>query len=680
MQRVPNRLINEASPYLLQHANNPVDWYPWGQEAFDTAKEQNKPVFLSIGYSACHWCHVMEKQSFEDEEIAELMNSTFINIKVDREERPDIDSIYMRVTQLISGSGGWPMTVVMTPDAIPFYAGTYFPKESMGGRMGMRELCMRVKGLWQEKNSELVDSAADILNHLRQTDNYVAGSLPTLGFSRKCAENLSQSFDSVNGGFGTKPKFPIASNLLFLLRYWKRDGSDTSLDMVVQTLKAMRRGGMYDHVGGGFHRYSTDERWLVPHFEKMLYDQAALLFAYIEGYEATGNAEFAQTAGEIADYVIGKMQLPDGGFYSAEDADSEGEEGKFYLWTKQEIIDALGQDAEPFVKYFNIKESGNFIEPNNPLHNNNILHISNGESISANMVPMLKKLSTLREQRVHPMLDDKILTDWNGFMIAALAKASVVLQRNDLLEAARKAADFIIDKLLDKSAWILKHCIRQGRISETAGMLDDYAYFIWGLIELYEACFIPKYLEIALSLAEHTIVHFYDEITGGFYLTADYSEKLIFRSKEIFDGAIPSGNSVALYVLSILSKIKPENNFDEVINNTFKTFSRNIASNPSGFSFLLCALERYLGESMEIVIASGEDNLDTQKLLQAARTGFVPNRMILLKDYKNDNLIKIAPYTASCIAIDGKARAYICRNFSCSEPVQEAEGLIKLIN
>ncbi|MGP8284681.1 MAG: thioredoxin domain-containing protein, partial [Desulfomonilaceae bacterium] len=535
----PNRLIDEKSPYLLQHAYNPVDWHAWGVEAFERAKQEDKPIFLSIGYSTCHWCHVMEKESFEDDEVAELMNKVFVSIKVDREERPDIDHTYMTVCQMMTGGGGWPLNIVMTADRKPFFAGTYFPKNSRHGRIGLIELSERIEHLWLNDRAQIDDATEKIVTALNvPAPRGVSGALD-LEVLRTAFQQLSQRFDPKYGGFGEAPKFPTPHNILFLLRYWKRSGDERSLQMVTKTLDQMRLGGIFDHVGFGFHRYSTDAQWLTPHFEKMLYDQAMLALAYTEAYQATRKISYKKTAEEIFDYVLRDLTSPEGAFYSAEDADSEGEEGKFYLWTLDEIREALPDtEANLVERAFNVFSMGNFKEETTQsLTGRNILHLKrpleqlNGQlgfseiQIQETWESARKRLFEIREKRVHPHKDDKILTDWNGLMIAALSKASRVFGDKAYAVAAGRAVNFIITSMRDTNGRLL----RRYRLGE-AGLsahVDDYSFLVWGLLELYETTFEPQYLKIAVDLNKDFVQRFWDKEQGGFFFTANDSEKLL---------------------------------------------------------------------------------------------------------------------------------------------------------
>ncbi|MHA2429129.1 MAG: thioredoxin domain-containing protein [Candidatus Hermodarchaeia archaeon] len=565
-----NRLAKEKSPYLLQHADNPVDWYPWGKEAFSEAKKEDKPIFLSIGYSTCHWCHVMAHESFENERIAKLMNEVFVNIKVDREERPDIDSLYMSVAQMLTGSGGWPLTIIMAPDKQPFFAATYIPAETRFGRMGMDELIPEIQRLWKEDRNRLNAITKNIRTNLETSAQGSKGAELGEGVLEMAFDALKQRFDEEYGGFGFRPKFPSPHNLMFLLRYWKRTKNKEALRMVEETLHAMRKGGIFDHVGLGFHRYSTDPKWLLPHFEKMLYDQAMLTMAYAEAYQTTKKDEYAQTVREIITYVLRDMTSPEGGFYSAEDADSEGEEGKFYVWTEEEIRKVLPkQEANVFLKVYNFEPEGNFLEEaTGKRMGTNILHLKKPLATEAKAQKMTEegllkllegireKLFEVREQRIHPHKDDKILADWNGLMIAALAKAARVLDEPSYAEAAKKAVNFVFTQMLDAKGRLL-HRYRD-KEAKILAFLDDYAFMIWGLLELYETTLEPEYLQKAVELNAELLTHFWDDVGGGFYFTSDDAEDLLVRKKDAYDGAIPSGNSVAMLNLLRLARITAE--------------------------------------------------------------------------------------------------------------------------
>jgi uncharacterized protein YyaL (SSP411 family) len=681
-----NRLAKEKSPYLLQHKYNPVDWYPWSDEAFQKAKQEDKPVFLSIGYSTCHWCHVMEYESFEDEEIARLMNDAFVSIKVDREERPDIDGIYMTVCQMLTGGGGWPLTIIMAPDKKPFFAGTYFPKDGRFGRIGMKELIPRIKELWQNKRNDILNSADHISSALQSAAALPAGNFLGEEIFKIAFKELESRFDNEHGGFGSSPKFPTPHNLIFLLRYWKRYGEKKALDMVEKTLLKMRRGGIYDHIGFGFSRYSTDPQWLVPHFEKMLYDQALLCMAYTETYLATKNPFYKKTVEEILEYVKRDMTFPEGGFYSAEDADSEGEEGKFYLWTENEIRNILsGAEADLFVKVFNVKKEGNWIDSvHGTKTDTNILHLKNDISALAEENSLSEKelidkiefsrekLFAAREKRIHPHKDDKILTDWNGLMISAFAKAAQAFNNKEYSETAKKAADFIIGNMITKDGKLM-HRYRESEAGITANA-DDYAFFIQALLDLYETISEIKYLKLAVNLNEVFINHFWDKDAGGFFFTPDYGEKLIVRQKEIYDGAIPSGNSVAMLNLLKIGRITANTEFDKMADSINKAFSNQVSKHPSAFTQFLVSLDFAIGPSREIIFA-GKFNPEDQ-MLKSINEIYFPNRVLLFKD--SDEALSITPYLQSYQALEEKTIVYVCENYTCKLPAYNPDDLKNL--
>ncbi|MGQ0793652.1 MAG: thioredoxin domain-containing protein [Deltaproteobacteria bacterium] len=695
--KIQNRLIQEKSPYLLQHAENPVDWYPWGEEAFEKARREDKPILLSIGYSTCHWCHVMERESFEDGEVARLMNETFVSIKVDREERPDIDNIYMTVCQMLSKGGGcgWPLNIIMTPDKKPFFAGTYFPKESRHGRVGMTELLPRIREIWTTRRAEVADSAEQITQALGEMSRAQGGSKeetpPSLTIGT-AFEELRRSFDSKNGGFSRAPKFPTPHNLLFLLRYWKRSKDDKALGMVEQTLQKMRQGGIYDHIGFGFHRYSTDEKWLVPHFEKMLYDQAMLAIAYTEAYQATGKGEYEATAREIFAYVERDMTSPEGGFYSAEDADSEGEEGRFYVWSEGELRTILGaQEAAFIAKVFNADKDGNFRdEASGKEAGHNILHLTKPlpdiakglniapEEIEYRVETARAELFAAREKRIHPHKDDKILTDWNGMMIAALAKGASAFDEPKYAETAKRAADFLLTEMRGSGGGLL-HRFRGGESGIKAN-LDDYAYLVWGLIELYEATFEVKYLEAALALNDYSLKRFWDDAGGGFYFTPDDGEKLIARSKEIYDGAHPSGNSTSALNLLRLGRMSANSDLEKKSDAVGRAFSKTVNQFPAAYTMLMSALDFASGGSVEVVIAADAEAHGTRQMLKALRREFIPNKVVLLTDGRdNSEIAKIAEFAKHQVILKGRATAYVCLNYQCNLPTNDPEQMLKLL-
>jgi len=679
-----NHLSSEKSPYLILHAENPVDWFPWGEEAFNKAKEEKKPIFLSIGYSTCHWCHVMAHESFEDEEVAELMNEIFVSIKVDREERPDIDKIYMTVCQMMTSSGGWPLTIIMTPDKKPFFAGTYFPKETRFGRIGLIDLIKRIKDLWTNQRTEIINSADQITFSLQNIDQESPGEIFSESTLKKAYKQLLIQFDSVNGGFGDRPKFPTPHNLIFLLRYWKRTGNEKALEMIETTLQAMRKGGIYDHVGFGFHRYSTDSNWLVPHFEKMLYDQALIAIVYIEAYQATKKDFYRKTAQEILSYVLRGMTSPEGGFYSAEDADSEGEEGKFYVWSKEEIKQILQKDGlDLAIKIFNIDEAGNYLEEasgkktgKNILHLKKLPDIESLEEIEKIRLILFKK----REKRIHPHKDDKILTDWNGLIIAALAKAAVIFQEKKYLDIAKNAVNFILSKLRDSNKKIL-HRYKDSS-AEIQGYLTDYAFFIWGLIELYEATFDIFYLETALELHQIQIEDFWDENIGGFYFTAKDGEKLLTRQKEIYDGAIPSGNSIAMLNLLRLSNITRNYELEEKADILSRVFSSKIEASPLAYTQFLVAIDFAIGPTYSLVIAGDSDAKDTNELIRIIQKEYIPNKVIIHRNTEGESsrMDGLSNFIQFFIKLDDKATGYVCINKTCKPATSDPEEIIGLLN
>lgn len=689
-----NRLINEKSPYLLQHSYNPVDWYPWGDEAFSKAKNEDKPVFLSIGYSTCHWCHVMERESFENAEVARLMNDTFVSIKVDREERPDIDHIYMTVCQMMTGGGGWPLNVIMTPDKKPFFAGTYFPKESRYGRIGMIDLTQRISQLWSTNRGEVLEASSKVITALKQMPDDMPGVPLGLTDLKQAAEQLSQRFDRERGGFSQAPKFPTPHNMLFLLRYARRTADNNVLSMVEKTLQNMRLGGIYDHIGFGFHRYSTDNEWLVPHFEKMLYDQAMISLAYTEVFQLTGNPEYKKTVQEIFEYVLRDMTSPEGGFYSAEDADSEGVEGKFYVWSVDELLKILpAGEAKIACKIFGVKQEGNFREESTGhLTGDNIIRLDRTQGQNAYEVGMSpevlektiesirKKMFLEREKRVHPYKDDKILTDWNGLMIAALAKASQAFGESRYAESASRCASFIISRMRDKDGRLM-HRYRDGEAG-LAAHVDDYAFFIWGLLELYEATSNIDYLKVAIELNQDFMNRFWDEGVGGFYFTASDSEETLLRKKELYDGATPSGNSVAALNLFRLARMTGDLNLEEKAGMLLQAFSGMVSKFPSGYTQLLMAVDFSIGPSYEIVLVGDMDSVEFSDFRFQIQRPFIPNKVIIFKpaeESSGSEIQKLAPFVEHHTCLDGKTTAYVCKNFQCELPSTEMEKTLELL-
>ena len=685
--KTANRLAAEKSPYLRQHAHNPVAWYPWGDEAFREAHRTDRPVFLSIGYSTCHWCHVMERESFADEEVARRMNETFVSIKVDREERPDVDAHYMAVCQLLTGSGGWPLTVLLTPDKRPFFAGTYFPKESRFGRVGLLELVDRVAEAWESRRPELLGSADRTMAALgRLSEEPGGGKISPVLLERAVAE-LGGAFDEEFGGFGAAPKFPTPHYLTFLLRQAKRKGDQRALGMVERTLQAMRRGGLFDQLGFGFHRYSTDRRWLVPHFEKMLYDQALLCLAYTEAFQFTGREGYRETAEKILTYVLRDLRSPEGTFYSAEDADSEGKEGRFYLWEAREVEAALQPSEAAAAKIiFNIRPEGNFVDPETRPSGKNILHLGPPEFATSRLGMSEEELGELtarlggrllarREHRARPFKDTKVLTDWNGLMIAALATAARAFGRPEYAAAADQAAEFIRQKMTVGGR--LFHRSAGGEAAIPA-FLDDHAFLIWGLVELYAATFEPGYLSRAVSLTEEAIRWFWDDRSGGFFFTSSgLPDELPMKRKEFYDGALPSGNSVMLSNLLRLGRALGRPDFEALAGRLVDLFAGRVSQNPVAYTQFLCGLDLALGPSRELVIAGRTGAPDTLAMLDSLRRLYLPETVILFRPSGEGKpeVVKLAPFAAEMKTVRGKAAAYVCTNQRCARPITDMEEL-----
>ncbi len=687
-----NRLIQEKSPYLLQHAHNPVEWFPWREQAFEKARQENKPIFLSIGYSTCHWCHVMEKESFEDAEVAALMNDVFVAVKVDREERPDLDHIYMAVCQMMTGSGGWPLTIIMTPEKQPFFAATYIPKGSRFGRSGMMDLIPRIDEVWKTRHGDVLESAAKMTEALQRTEKEDHGERLNRNVLDGAFQELAKRFDRTYGGFSGAPKFPTPHNLSFLLRYWKRSGNEEALHMVKKTLLEMRWGGIFDQVGFGFHRYSTDREWLVPHFEKMLYDQAMLALAYLETHQATGEELYANTAREIFAYVLRDMRSSEGAFYSAEDADSEGVEGKFYLWTEEEIRRTLSEeDADLVIRAFHVKKNGNFREEGtgktagaNILYSEkSFLEIASElgiREIENRLDRARQNLFEVRKKRIHPHKDDKILTDWNGLMIAALAKGAQVLEEEHYARAAADAACVILSKMRNAEGRLL-HRYREGDADITASV-DDYAFFIWGLTELYAAAFDAENLKTAMDLSDDMIEHYWDHDRGGFYFTPNDGEKLIVRNKEVYDGAIPSGNAVAMANFLRLARLSGRADYEEIAERIAKAFSGQVKGFPSGYTQFLCSFDFALGPSYEIVVAGPSGSAETNRMLRAIRSRFIPNQVIIFRPSDGDSseIDSVAEFIRDHKPLNGKPAAYVCLDHSCKTPTTDLKEMLALLD
>ena len=687
-----NHLKNSQSPYLLQHATNPVNWYPWCDEAFDLAKKENKPIFLSIGYSTCHWCHVMEKESFEDLIVAKEMNKTFINIKVDREEMPEVDHLYMSVCQAMTGHGGWPLTIVMTPNKEPFFSGTYFSKNARRGNPGMLQLIPSLENAWIHKQSEIQNSISKIENYLIKINSSTSGKNWGEDLIHAAASQFQNRFDHENGGFGNAPKFPSSHNLIFLIKYSSIYNNSEILSMVEKTLLQMRLGGIFDHIGLGFHRYSTDKKWFLPHFEKMLYDQAMNSMAYIEAYHITKNKEYAEIAEEIFSYVLRDMKNDRGGFFSAEDADSEGEEGTFYLWTEQELLEILGEkDGSIISKIYGFSKIGNFLDEASGRRNGgNIPYLSKSKSLLAKEIKVnldelnriinssRKKLFERRKKRIHPIKDDKILTDWNGLMIASLAQGGMILNNEKYIKEAIDAANFI-HIYLQKSDGRLVKRFRQGH-SGLDPHINDYSFMIWGLINLYEATFRTIYLSRALKLAEVMVEDFYD-VNGGFFIGSKNAEKLIIRAKDYYDGAIPSGNSAAIHSLLKLGKITGNIDWINIAHKTLKAFSDQAANNPTGFTNMLTGSLLDLKCCKEFIIVIDKNKHDCKKILKKIKKEYYPYLIIIVKDINDKALVEdIAPWIDSYMVINNKPTYFVCTNFTCKQPTNDMKKALTFLN
>ena len=667
-----NRLINEESPYLIQHAYNPINWYPWGEEAFEDAKKEDKPIFLSIGYSTCHWCHVMAHESFEDENVAAILNKFFISIKLDREERPDVDSVYMTVCQALTGSGGWPLTIIMTPNQKPFFAGTYFPKTSRYGMPGLIEILESVATQWKNSKEKLINSSDNILKELGKF--FVSESNDTK-LSEKNLKNgynqLLKSFDIKYGGFSPAPKFPTPHKLMFLLRYYKMYDETNALEMVETTLGSMYRGGLFDHIGYGFSRYSTDDKYLVPHFEKMLYDNALLVISYLEAYEITKNPLYKDISIKSLEYVFRELTSNEGGFYCAQDADSEGEEGKYYVFTPDEIKIILGEeDGNYFNEYYDITDEGNFEGKSIP----NLIKNSNYNKKDEKIDVLAQNILDYRNERYSLHKDDKILTSWNGLMIAALSKAYKVLEDEKYLEYAKKAIDFIYNNLVDSKGRLFARY--REKEAKYKAILDDYAFLTYGLIELYESSYEILYLKKAIDLTEAMIDLFFDEKNAGFFLYGKDSEKLIARPKELFDGAIPSGNSVAAYNLIRLARITGKSLFEEISKDVLDYIAGSIISEEINHSFFLIASSFALNKTKELICVI-KDESEKEKIKDTLSDMQAFNLTVIIKNEENSSeLEELIPYTKDYTLKDNKATYYLCEGNSCFPPTNNLNEIL----
>ncbi len=676
---MPNRLINETSPYLLQHANNPVDWYPWGEEALGRARDEDKPILLSIGYSACHWCHVMERESFENEDIAEIMNRNFVNIKVDREERPDLDAVYMEAVQMLTGSGGWPMTVFLTPDGKPFYGGTYFPPVDRHNMPGFPRLLETVSNAYRSSNPEIQRVTAQLTEQMGRSGQMPRGS-GALDDSilHQAYNTLATNFDYQNGGVGSAPKFPQAMTLEVMLRHYAHGHNDRALSMLELTLEKMARGGIYDQVGGGFHRYSTDSFWLVPHFEKMLYDNALLARLYLHGWLATGRALYRRITEETLDYVLREMTGEHGGYFSATDADSEGEEGKFFVWAPEEIEAALGsEDATLFSEFFGVSQRGNF-------EGKNILNITvkaadfaqrQGISLES-LVEVIRRgketLRLAREEREHPLLDDKALASWNGLMLRAFAEAGAALERQDYLDAATRNATFLLETMRPQGR--LMRSYREGQ-AKLPGFLEDYSFVADGLLSLYEATFERRWLDAAVELADEMISLFWDDQASGFYDTGRDHEELVVRPRDVFDNAQPCGGSVASDLLLRLSVVTGNDDYAAKALASLRTLAELMGRAPAGTGRWLAALDFYLSMPKEVAVVGPLDNPDTRNLLREVHGRYLANRVMVGAEGESAAVSSGLPLLSGRGMVDGKPTAYVCENYACQLPVTNAEAL-----
>jgi uncharacterized protein len=673
---VPNRLAGETSPYLLQHAHNPVDWYPWGPEALARAKHEDKPILLSIGYSACHWCHVMERESFEDPRTAALMNASFVSIKVDREERPDLDGIYMQAVVALTQQGGWPMTVFLAPDGTPFYGGTYYPPEDRQGHPSFTRVLTAIADAWQNRRDEILQQGNQLRQHLVQQTLQAAGESRGLdaGVLDAAGRALATQHDPEYGGFGGAPKFPQPMALEFLLRYWQRSGDEAARDVAVDTLDHMARGGIYDHLGGGFSRYSTDAEWLVPHFEKMLYDNAQLARAYLMGYQATGNAFFKTIAEQVLEYVLRDMTDPGGGFYSTEDADSEGEEGKFYVWTPAELTALLGEhDARLFGEFYDVKEPGNFERRASILHMDyTSLELATRLGVAeAELLAALERGRTVlfeaRSHRVRPARDEKVLAAWNGMLLRALAEAGAVLERDDFLAAAVRNAEFLLGSMRAPDGAMLRTW-KPGHTARLNGYLEDQANVADGLIALYEATFETRFLDSAVGLADIMLARFADLEHGGFFDTSTEHETLIARPKDVFDNATPSGNAVAADVLLRLAVLTGNSEYRRAAEGVLELLGEPMGRYPLGFARALCALDFATSQPKEVVVVGSPGAADTRALLRVVFEPFVPNKVVAGGSAQ-------IPLLEARGQRDGKATAYVCENYVCQAPTTDPQEL-----
>jgi uncharacterized protein YyaL (SSP411 family) len=674
-----NRLINETSPYLLQHAHNPVDWFAWGEEAFATARRDQKPVLLSIGYSACHWCHVMEHESFENEAIAKLMNEHFVNIKVDREERPDLDQIYMNAVQMMTQHGGWPMTVFLTPDAVPFYAGTYFPPEDRYNMPGFPRVLISVADAFRERPDDVSQTAESVLGELKRATALVeSNEVLTVELLDAAYRGIIKNYDATNGGFGGAPKFPPAMTLEFLLHTFYHTANPRALEIVQHSCRKMAEGGIYDQLGGGFHRYSTDARWLVPHFEKMLYDNALLSRLYLHYYQLTREDWARRIAEGILDYVVREMTDAQGGFYSTQDADSEGVEGKFFVWSLAEIEALLGKrDAALFPSYYNVTAEGNFEEANILNIKQPLAELAASENLTVEELETAldkarQTLFAAREQRIKPARDEKVLTAWNGLMLASFAEAGAILERPDYSAIAKNNARFVLSKL--RSGRLLLRSYKDGEAKLNA-YLEDYSFYIDGLLTLFETTGELEWFTEARDLCDVMIEEFWDDEEGGFFFTGDSHEQLIVRAKDFFDNATPSGNSVAADVLLRLAALTDHQDYQRRATSILRLTANGMLRYPSGFGRLLCALDFYLDKPKEIVLIGDSDAPQTISLAREIWSRYLPNKVVAQAAPEDERASKLIPLLQGRSEVDNEPTAYVCEHFTCQTPVTTPAGL-----
>ncbi|QLH03238.1 thioredoxin [Nitrosopumilus cobalaminigenes] len=670
---VENNLINESSPYLLQHANNPVNWYGWNDESLKKARDENKPIFLSIGYSSCHWCHVMAHESFENDDVAEFMNENFINIKVDREERPDIDDIYQKVCQIATGQGGWPLSIFLTPDQKPFYAGTYFPVLDSYGRPGFGSICRQLSQAWKEKPKDIENSAERFLGALNKAEAIQIPSKLERTILDEAAMNLFQLGDATYGGFGSAPKFPNAANVSFLFRYAKLSGLNKFNEFALKTLKKMANGGIFDQIGGGFSRYSTDAKWLVPHFEKMLYDNALIPVNYAEAYQITKDPFYLEVLQKTLDFVLREMTSPENGFYSAYDADSEGIEGKYYVWKKSEIKEILGGDADLFCLYYDVTDGGNW-EGNNILCNNlNISTVAFNFGVSESEVKKTihscsEKLLKVRSTRVPPGLDDKVLVSWNSLMITAFAKGYRVTGDARYLNAAKDCISFIENNLIVNEKLLRTY---KNDVAKIDGYLEDYSYFINALLDVFEIEPDEKYLKLSIKLGHHLVDHFWDSENNSFFMTSDDHEKLIIRPKSNYDLSLPSGNSVSAFVMLRLYHLSQEQSFLEITTKIMESQAQMAAENPFGFGYLLNTITMYIQKPTEITVINSENS----QICESLNLDYLPNSILItIKNPSQLDSLSKYPFFAGKLFED-KTSVFVCKDFTCSLPLRTIEEI-----